>query len=380
MLTSAELTTLHDTLRDTHVLSVYLGGGEGDPAAQRSWRVRLDHAVAGLRPWLAESPPAEVAAFETCLAILESTLGEMNAGTRAPGWVAFIATNGVQAAHALPVPVPTIAIWSRGACVVPYVRALKECRPVIVAHGDARAMTVHEYRVGQLRRVGAIRAHHVIEPPMHMGTPPSRGFHPGTRGSSGREAMQAALLAGRDRMIADASRRILDLAGGDGWILVGGIGRVRDRVAEHLVAAAPGRVLAIDSLDMHASNAEIADAARAGGSTLRNAHDAARIRDIAERAGARGLGTTGADDTEWALAQSCVRDLYFTRTYRECHEADADDVVRAALNQRASVEEVSGFAATLLDEYGGLAAGLRFRPNRAPEMEAIAAGGRESTG
>src|SRR5579884_877739 len=275
MLTSAELSALHDALRDTHVLSVYLGSE--DDRMRRSWRVRLDHAVAALRPWLAAVPPAEVAEFETCLATLEATVGEAHPGAGAAGWVAFITATGVQTAHAVPVPMPTIAVWSTGACVLPYFRALKECRPGIVAHGDARAMTIHQYQFGALARVETVRAHHVLEPPAHMGTPPSRGFHAGTRGSSGREAMQAALLSGRDRMIAETARRVLELAGHDAWIIVGGIDRVRDRLAEHLMADAPGRVLAIDSLDVHASDADIADAARSGASSLRDARDAARI-------------------------------------------------------------------------------------------------------
>jgi hypothetical protein len=40
------------------------------------------------------------------------------------------------------------------------------------------------------------------------------------------------------------------------------------------------------------------------------------------------------------------------------------------MDQDASVEEVSGRAAALLDEHGGLAAGLRFRP---ATLEGVAA-------
>jgi stalled ribosome rescue protein Dom34 len=67
-------------------------------------------------------------------------------------------------------------------------------------------------------------------------------------------------------------------------------------------------------------------------------------------------------DTQWALDQASVRDLYVTRHYLDEHAAEAEDAVRSALDQDASVEEVSGSTAEQLDRAGGVAAGLRFRP------------------
>jgi hypothetical protein len=56
-----------------------------------------------------------------------------------------------------------------------------------------------------------------------------------------------------------------------------------------------------------------------------------------------------------------VRDLYVTHRFLEDHAAEAERAIRAALDQDASVEEVSGQAAERLNEHGGMAVGLRFR-------------------
>jgi hypothetical protein len=57
-----------------------------------------------------------------------------------------------------------------------------------------------------------------------------------------------------------------------------------------------------------------------------------------------------------------VRDLYFTKQYREDNAAEAESLVRSALDQNAVIEEVSGSASETLEQAGGVAAGLRFRP------------------
>ena len=71
----------------------------------------------------------------------------------------------------------------------------------------------------------------------------------------------------------------------------------------------------------------------------------------------------GPADTRTALLQASVRELYLTHRYLQEHASEAEEAIRAALEQDAEVEEVSGHAAALLDEHGGMAAGLRFRPS-----------------
>ena len=362
MLTHAQLVTLYRSLRDQRVLSIYIDGTAADPAIQRAWRLQLEHGLKDVRAWLDDGPRDERESFERCARLLEGELASFSASVGAPGWVAFITADGTQDAHPLPVPVPTLAVWSTGPCVAPYMRALKEARPVVVAVVDARKADLYRYRVGKLDRIETVRAHHAVENPSHMGAPPRLGFHSGTRGTAGQDAAQRTLLEGRDRMLADAVDRIGDLAGHDGWILLGGIRRVVSALSQQLAALAPDRVLEVGSLDVHASEAEIIEAARSGASALNSTLDSKRITAIADHSGAHGLGVVGPAGVQRALEQGSVHELYLTHRYLEDHAADSETAVRAALDQDASVEEVSGSAADLLDEHGGMAAGLRFRP------------------
>lgn len=361
MLTSTQIVALYRALSNKRVLSVYLDGSASDPAIQRSWRVQLDHGLEDLRRWLVDSSHAEREEFEQCVHRLDTALAAFGAGIGAPGWVAFITADGVHDAHPLPAPAPTLAVWSTGPCIAPYMRALKERRPVVVLLVDARRASIYRYHLGKADRVEVIRAHHVVDRPEHMGTPARQGFHTGTRGSAGRDAVQGTLLRGRDRMIAEAVDRAHALAGADGWIVIGGIKRVAARLAQLLVPLAPNRVIQFDSFDVHASEADIAERARSGASELRDAVDDRRIAEIIELAGAHGLGAVGPADTFLALEHASVRDLYLTHRYLEDHAAEAERAIRAALDQDASVEEVSGRAAERLNEQGGVAGGLRFR-------------------
>jgi hypothetical protein len=361
MLTYAQLVALHRSLHGKRVLSVYIDGSAADPAIQRSWRIQLDHSLTDLRRWLEGSSHDEREQFTQCVNLLDAAVAGFSAGVGAPGWAAFITADAVRDAQRLPAPAPTLAVWSTGPCIAPYVRALKESHPVIVVVADARKSAIYRYRLGELERVDILRAYHFIDHPEHMGTPPRLGFHTGTRGTAGRDSAQRSLLKGRDRMIADTVDRVCELAGADGWILVGGIRRVVARLAQPLAAVAPERVLELESLDVHSSDADVADVARSGASALRNSVDDRRVAAIEELAGAHGLGALGPADARLALEQSSVRDLYVTHRYLEDHAAEAEQAIRAALDQDASVEEVSGRAAKRLDEHGGMAAGLRFR-------------------
>lgn len=361
MMTLAQLSALHRSLRDQHVLSVYIDGTATDPASQRSWRTQLDNSLKNLREWLSGSSHGEREAFERCTTLLDKSIAAFN-GLSAPGWTAFITRDGVVDSHVLPVPVPTFAVWSTGPAIAPYVRALKENRPVIVVLADASNANLYRYELGKVERVDMIRAHHVVEPPSHMGAPPKQGFHSGTRGTSGKDSAQRSLLEGRDRMIQEIVRSAVLEAGEDSFILIGGIKRVTSRIAKSLMGLAPDRVLELESLDIHSSIDDVAKAARAGASELRAATDNRRLSEIADQAGAGGLGALGPDATRVALDNASVRDLFLTHRYLENHAAEAEQAVRAALEQHASVEEVSSGSEVELDRFGGVAAGLRFRP------------------
>lgn len=360
MLTQPELSALHRSHRGERILSAYVDGSTPDPAGQRTWRLHLDQAITDLRTWLEGSPRTERDDFERCIETLEERLAGFDPTVGTPGWVAFITRDGVIDAQPVPIPVSTQVVWSNGACVAPYLKALSETQPIVVVVADARKAELHRYQFGKIDRVETIRAHHIVEPASHMGDAPRQGFHGGTRGTTGRDAAQQSLLGSRDRMLADAGERAAELAGPGGWILLGGIPRVAARL-EELLSAAAGRVSRVSHLDVHSSESVIADAAREGATKLREEREVQRIIEIVDRAAAGGLGTLGEAATRNALGAESVHELYVTPRYLEDHAPDAEAVVRIAFDQKAEVEEVSGRAAELLDKHGGIGAELRFQ-------------------
>jgi hypothetical protein len=366
MLSSADLVTLRRSLRDAHVLSVFVDRSADDPAEQRSWRTALDDRLATLRNQLKGASANERAEFEQCVELAGDAIANAGATAGAVGWAAFVTAEGVQEVRALGVAMPTFAMWSAGAWLLPCLRVAREARPVVTVVADARHASLYVSRNGEVEQVERLRSHHEVQnPPLHMGSPSRQGFHSGTRGTTGRDSAQRGLLTGRDHMVAEAADRLSRLAGDDGWILVAGIKAVRARLCEDLNSIAPNRVLELESLDVHASDPEIAAAARAGASALREGFDLQRIRELREQAGPRGLGALGSEATKDALEHVCVHELYLSPRFVDEHPIDAESDLRAALDQDARVEEVAGRAADLLDDLGGIAAALRFRPTDA---------------
>jgi len=361
MLTQSQLSALHRAHRDERMLSVYIDGSIPDPAEQRTWRLHLDRAITDLKTWLDDSARVEREDLDSCTELLEAELAKFDPTVGAPGWVAFITKSGVVHAQSIPVPVATQAIWSNGACVAPYLRALPEATPVIITIVDAIKAELYRYQFGSIDRVEKLRADHIGQVGPHMSNAPLQGYHSGTRGMTGHDAAEAAALDNRDHMLLEAGHRAAELAGPRGWILVGGIPRVAAAFEESVAAAAPGRVLRIDHLDVHSTEALIADAARAGAATMRDALDFQHVTEVVDRAGAGGLGVVGPDEIDKALTMESVHELFVTRKYLDEHEAEAEEAVRAAFDQGAIVEEVSGRAAELLDSKGGIGAELRFQ-------------------
>lgn len=362
MMTLPQLSALHRSLHRELVLSVYINGFGTDFSVLHRWRTQLDNALTDIREWLAGSRHAEREDFETCVRCLDETLDQFKRGFGASGFVAFITRDGVVDAHTLPVPVPTLAIWNTGPAIAPYMRTLKETRPITVILADSSKAEIFQYRAGKVEQVDTVRSHHVVEPLYHMVSPARQGFHTGTRGTTGKDATQRSLLEGRDQMVDDVVSRALAVLGEDEFIMVGGIKGVARRIIARLDASVADRALELNGLDINASHARIRDAVKAAASKLRAAFDSQRIAEITDEAAAGGLGALGPEETRLALEQASVRDLYMTHRYLVDHAAEAEDAVRAALDQHASVEEVSHEAAEDLQRVGGLAAGLRFRP------------------
>lgn len=370
MLTRDDLNRLAQDLRDQQVLSVYVGATGSDIVERRRWRLDLRHSLDDIASWLRDAPHADRELFETLRKRVETRLAAHPADVAGPGWVGFFTAAGPDYEDTLPVNVPTMAVWSTGASVAPYVRIFRETTPVIVAIVDSKSARVYRYAAGTLAALETLAADLEIELPRHMGRPSPQGFHTGTRGRTGTDAAQDILNHATHELIDRTAVRLSALAGTDGWIVVGGIPHIAAAVHTRLGPEFSARAARAD-LDVHASDAMVAERARESASRLREARDRAMVEATLSAADAAGAGVKGSIGTEAAVTEGRARDLFITPAFLETHTADAERAVRAAFDHGTSVVLVLGEAATLLDASGGIAARLRFV---APSPELAAAG------
>ena len=360
MLTYKNLVDLESALRARTVLSVYINGEEPDPVKRRRWRVDLRNSLNDIQSWLEGSSHAEREAFLACRRMLLEQLDAMRGIVRGPGWVAFYTTDGASHTGPVPAPVPTMAAWSTGPCLTPYVRALKEARPVLVLIADSRKVRIYRYAARSVTSIETVHAKAKVDYPTHMSAPPRPGFHSGTRGATGADEAQRELREGTMHMLHQAVDRIAQLATDSTFIVVGGIPAVARALLRSLPMDVRQSAMHAERLDVHATKAEVAEVARQSASQMRNAEDLQLIDEALAGAAGNGRGVTGSLDTERALTQGRARDVYFTQTFLEKHSADAEAIVRLALGTQAQLEQVSGAAAVRLDEVGGIAARLRY--------------------
>lgn len=371
MLTNQELVALELATRDRSMLSVYLNSSAADSLSRSRWQMDLRHSLDEIESWLRDATHAEREDFAERRRRLEARVALFRGEIGAAGWVAFLDADGTVHESAVPVPVPTMAIWSSGACVAPYVRVLKESRPVLVAVVDSRNARLYRYVGNQLALIDRLEANTDFQVAGHMSRPSPQGFHSGTRGRSGTDAAQDALQRETDRVLADVAQRLTTAAGPDGWIVIGGIPTVATAALARLAPNLAERAMRAE-LDVHATDAQVAECARESASLLRNAADALRVREAIGASEAGGLGVTGSVDTARALGEGRARTLYFTLGFLENFAADLEGAVRTAFDHATDVEHVSGEAAELLDDLGGIAASLRYIAAPAP-VEVMAA-------
>ena len=368
MLTFEKLADLERALRDKTVLSVYVNGTNSDPATRDRWTVDLRHSFDDIESWLRGSSHSEREAFAKCR---EMALKELNAvpPTKEKGWTGFFTVDGPSYVGTLPVPVQTLAAWSTGACVAPFIRALKENRPVIVTVVDHSRARIFRYVEGEVELVESLERKLIADQPYHMGRPARVGFSSNTRGRTGTDAAQREEQSATNHMLAETASRIGTLAHDGAWIVIGGIPDVATAALHQLPPDAAARALRAEHLDVHATEAQVAQCARDYASTLRNADDLKRIEEAVSAAESGRAGAIGVVDTQKALDMAQVRELFITQKFLENHAADANDAVRRAIDEGAVIEHVSGEAAVRLDALGGMAARLRYAPAREAALQ-----------
>lgn len=382
MLTYDRLVKLYRALEDENVLSVYVDGDQHDPAQRDAWRTRLEAGVAAVRRRLEglDDDGAELADFEGAW---EHVAGELRSlrDVFLPhrGWVAFATPDGVKHVEGLPAAMPDMVRWEPGIRVAPYVRALKQERPVFVALVDSRRARLFQHVEGDIHELEGLRADTMMGDLSDVGVRKSPSRTSGHRGETSTDQAQRALEVATTRMLKDVVAFLEEHAGSDGIVVVGGT----PESMRHLTAALPKsfshRVEERPSLRLDMTLPEVRKEVRSAAGDLSERGHLGLVQELADAARSGGMGSLGPEATEKALGEGGVDTLLLSRTFIRENPDHADWCVGRAFVHGGDVEEVSGDAGALLDQEGqGIAARLRFRTS--PEVVSSPDRARSSVG
>lgn len=371
MLTHDKLVKLHQELASTSVLSVYLDGNQHDPAQRNAWRTELEHGLDEARRGLNSAGDEESSAFDLAAGLILRELQDFDGFLPGEAFVAFATADRLCYGETVSVPMPNLVKWERGLAVAPYVRGLKQERPVLVVLLDSQRARVFSYRDGSVHEVADLRADTFVGDLSDSGMSKRSSVNSGLRGETRTDAANRVLEVASGRLVKDLAGVVEQGAGENGFVLLGGAPEMEIAAQEALPKSFGGRVLIDRSLHLEMREAEVRKAVGDAASELTKRWQADLVQQVFDQARAEGLATMGARDTEQALTEARVDMLLLSRTFTGEAPDEVDRLVVLAFAGGAHVEEVSGAAGERLDsESEGIAARLRFRVREAEDVKA----------
>jgi len=361
MLTEPQLIALYRDHLDQPVLSVYLNASQTDPALRSAWHTRFQTAVSDVLQ-KAQADEDVVAAFDAALARISDALGQPDDFLAGKGWVGFATADELLYAESLPVPMPDLIRWEPGIRVAPYLRALKQARPVALTIIDSRRAWVLRYQQGDLVEVRDIRADEDFGD-LHDSTGSKRAERStGVRGTTGKDRAQALRELETARIADEAAKHVADIAGSEGTVILGGV----ESAIAHLHKALPSqleeRTAIRTTLSFDMPTPSILEVVEAAASELSRTRQVNLLDHVFDLALSRGAACLGRPETERAIVERRVRMLAVSDTLRSAEPDAADQVVGRAFECGASAVEVPSSAYPRLDEEaGGVAALLHYR-------------------
>lgn len=362
MLSRERLVELFQDLREQDVLSVYVDADQRDPAQRDAWRIHLDGEIARLRRGLEGAGGAALPGFDAAWGrVAECLRSEVHASMPKRGWVAFATADRLRYAEGVPAHMPHLVAWQRGLRAAPYVRALKQERPVLVVLVDGRRARVFEHVEGALTEHEGMLADADVGDLTDVGMRKGSARASGVRGETSTDQGRRLREVAAERLRRQLAELIDGRVGQDGIVVVGGTEEAQKQLVALLPRRLDGRVALRRSLHLDMSAAEIREEIRAAAGDLSEQGHHALVAEVVDAARSGGKGTLGAQPTFEALQGMRVDTLLLSRAFIREHPDPADHAVGLAFSQGASVEEVSGQAGGRLDrEAEGIAARLRF--------------------
>lgn len=370
MLNATELFTLARDLAHRKVLSVYVDNWITDPARREAWRAEAEARLRATRERIADTE--ERAAFDRAAAFLRDAHPRPGGMWAARGWIGIATGQGPVYVGELPRRVETVVVWQDGPAIAPYLRALKQHTPVIVALVQARGAHVYRYVHDTLENVHELPVSSEENGERSARARLSRGGrgYPAARSALETELAHRRQLAAFQRFASRLASRLTLLAGSDAFILLGGAAEWSRLAAAALPQRLRDRLIVSTELDARAAPIAITRAAKRAARALR----ARRGRELVSRVLARVeyRAVVGVPAVQRAIHVKAVDLLLVSPKFLHLEGDRAEAILHAALSQGARVEVLSGDVGALLDELAdGVAAQLRFAidPGPRPMMD-----------
>jgi hypothetical protein len=361
MLDHEKLMELYRVLRDRKVLSVYLDADQRDPAERNKWRTRLEHEVARMAREL-DGNEAEREDFERAWTLLEGTLDGYKSFLPDRGWVGFATPDRLWYAENVPVPMPDGVYWEEGIRVAPYVRGLKQARPVVVVVVDSRRARVFRYRSGEVAELHDVRADTFMGDINDVGMSKRPASHTGVRGETSTDTAQRVLDNVFERMLKYVLEVVSGVMDPHSFLVIGGTNESSARLYEELPKNLLPRAVQSTPLYLEVGKAELKEIVEQAASQLTQRTQEELLDQVVELAGAGGRACVGREETLEALEEMRVDTLLLSRRLIRAEAELADRCVGQALAQDAAVEELGEQGGERLDQAGGgIGARLRYQ-------------------
>jgi hypothetical protein len=359
MLTHDRLLELHRELSETPTLSVYIDGDQHDPAERKKWRLGLEQGLAAARSALGNE---ERDAFAAAQRLVLERLKDFDAFIPDKAYVAFATPDRLWYAESISVTMPQLVRWGEGIAVAPYLRGLKQERPVVVVLADTERARVFMYQDGTVRETDDLRSDTFAGDLTDVGSSNRSYVSTGFRGETSTDAGQRYHEVATQRHLKSIAEVVAKRAGDHGFVVAGGAAEVDKWLRDALPKSFDGRVMVEPSLELKMTEAEVRAAVGDSASALTQRWQLDQVQMVFDQARAGLRGTIGYRETEKALEEMRVDTLLLSRGRTREDAGDVDRLIGLAFAGRAHVEEASGAAGDLLDhEAEGIAARLRYR-------------------
>lgn len=361
MLDARELAALYRGYRDQHVLSVYLDASQTDPALRSAWHTRFRDGLREVRRDLLAAG-GDVGAFDAAAERLSDALGDPEAFLQGRGWVGFATSGETLGTEGVPVPMPNLIRWEPGIRVAPYLRALKQARPIVAVVADSRRARLHRYVDGTFEEVADLQAESDFGD-LSEGTSSKRAqTGSGVRGTTGRDKSRSLKGVETQRLVERVAQSVASEAGDEGVVVLGGTGPVVAQIRKSLEGSLADRSIVRPKLSFDLGSADLRAEVEDAASEMSRQQQGELLDRVFDLALSGGDACLGLDETIRAIREGRVRTLVVSDELRRSDPDRTDHLIGSAFNAGAAAVEVSGDSVRRLDEEGeGVAALLHYR-------------------